>query len=211
MIFALTNSKGGVGKSTISVHLTVWLHERGAKVALVDGDVQGSSSTWLREAAPEIESVQIHLSDNLMDLVPSLQKESEHLIIDCPSGLSETTPSALCVADVVLIPCLPSVLDLQAVRQDFRAIYRAQAMRGGLPRVVLVPNRMEAWDRLGLKPSGTVRALEIPTASGLRSRKAYMEAARQGTVVWRMGQRAQVAAREMEGLLREILANELAP
>ena len=44
MIYALTNSKGGVGKSTLSVHLAVWLKEQGARVALVDSDVQGSSS-----------------------------------------------------------------------------------------------------------------------------------------------------------------------
>ena len=46
MIFAFTNSKGGVGKSTLSVHLAVWLKERSDSVALIDSDVQGSSSGW---------------------------------------------------------------------------------------------------------------------------------------------------------------------
>ena len=36
MIFAFTNAKGGVGKSTLSVHLAVWLGEKGEKVALID-------------------------------------------------------------------------------------------------------------------------------------------------------------------------------
>jgi len=47
MIVALSNSKGGVGKSTIAVHLAVWLAERGRKVILIDSDVQASSSTLL--------------------------------------------------------------------------------------------------------------------------------------------------------------------
>ena len=40
MIIAMTNSKGGVGKSTLAVHLAAWWHEQGARVALVDADVQ---------------------------------------------------------------------------------------------------------------------------------------------------------------------------
>ena len=42
MIIAVTNLKGGVGKSTLSVHLAVWLSERGRKVVLVDADAQGA-------------------------------------------------------------------------------------------------------------------------------------------------------------------------
>src|ERR1035441_9954760 len=53
MLFAFTNSKGGVGKSTLAVHSTIWLAEKGKSVALVDADVQGSSSTWLKEVSAE--------------------------------------------------------------------------------------------------------------------------------------------------------------
>ena len=38
MIVAMVNSKGGVGKSTIAVHLAVWWKERGGDVALVDAN-----------------------------------------------------------------------------------------------------------------------------------------------------------------------------
>ena len=49
-VVALTNSKGGVGKSTVSVHLAAWSQERGLRTALVDADIQGASSLWLHEA-----------------------------------------------------------------------------------------------------------------------------------------------------------------
>ncbi|HRZ38724.1 MAG TPA: ParA family protein, partial [Candidatus Paceibacterota bacterium] len=54
MVIALSNSKGGVGKSTLAVHLAVSWHEEGRRVALVDADVQGSSSLWLHEAEPQL-------------------------------------------------------------------------------------------------------------------------------------------------------------
>ena len=57
MIIAIANSKGGVGKSTLAVHLAAWLHEQGHQVTLADCDTQHSSSEWIREAVPEIKAV----------------------------------------------------------------------------------------------------------------------------------------------------------
>jgi cellulose biosynthesis protein BcsQ len=41
-------------ESTLAVHLAVWLYDRGHRVALVDADVQSSSSVWLQEAEPSV-------------------------------------------------------------------------------------------------------------------------------------------------------------
>lgn len=210
MIFAFTNSKGGVGKSTISVHLTVWLHEKGAKVALVDADVQGSSSIWLQEAAPEIKVVRLHTPDDVMEQVPLLAQQFDHLVIDGPAGLSEVTRTVLFVADVTFLPCGPSVLDLRAARDAIRVVRQVQPIRKGPPRAVLVPNKLQVQYRLSQEFLETARSLEIPAASGLRLRQAYADAAGQGTVVWRMGPRAQDAANEIENLLQEITGHESA-
>ena len=56
MIITFTNTKGGTGKSNLSAHLAIWLHERGIKVALLDTDhEQATSSNWVRLAEPEPE------------------------------------------------------------------------------------------------------------------------------------------------------------
>ena len=47
MLIIVANTKGGVGKSTIAVHLAVWLLDQGCDVALLDTDEQGTASTWL--------------------------------------------------------------------------------------------------------------------------------------------------------------------
>ena len=211
MIFAFTNAKGGVGKSTLSVHLAVWLREKGAKVALIDADVQGSSSIWLQEAAPDIPVVRLQTPDDILEQVPILQAEFEHLVIDGPAGLSEVTRTVLFVADVTFLPCGPSVLDLRAAQDAIRVVRQAQGIRKGPPHAVLVPNKLQVQYRLSQELLDTARTLEIPAAGGLRLRQAYADAAGQGTVVWRLGPRAQDAANEMNTLLEELTRHESAP
>lgn len=46
-IIAVQNFKGGVGKSTVSVHLAQYLAMQGYRVCLIDCDSQGSSTTML--------------------------------------------------------------------------------------------------------------------------------------------------------------------
>jgi len=43
----LVNQKGGVGKTTLAVHLAVAAARAGKKVIVVDGDPQGNATSWL--------------------------------------------------------------------------------------------------------------------------------------------------------------------
>ena len=200
MIIALTNSKGGVGKSTLAVHLAVWWQEQGAKVALVDADAQESSSVWLHEAAPDISIQRLPTPDEILEGVPKLQTEFEHLVIDGPGGLSEVTRAILLVADFALLPCGPSALDLRAVNGAIRVVMQAQRIRQGPPQAVLVPNKLQVQYRLSRELLNTTSALEIPATAGLRRRQAYADAAGQGTVVWKLGPRGALAAFEIREL-----------
>ena len=207
MIYALTNSKGGVGKSTLSVHLAIWLKEQGASVALVDSDVQGSSSVWLHEVDPEMRILRLQTPDDVLDQIPRIQSEFDHIIVDGPAGLSEVTRTILLVADVTFLPCGPSVLDLRAANDAIRAVRQVQRIRDGWPHAVLVPNKRQIQYRLSIEFLETARSLEIPSSSGLRLRQAYADAAGQGTVVWRMGTRSAVeAANEIQILFKELSA-----
>jgi len=210
MIIALTNSKGGVGKSTLAVHLAVWWQEQNAKVALVDADAQGSSSGWLQEASPEIPVLRLQTPDEILEGVPKLQTEFEHLVIDGPAGLSEVTRAILLVADLALLPCGPSALDLRAVIEAIRVVKQAQKIRQGPPQAVLVPNKLQVKYRLSCQLLETLTTLEVPTAPGLRLRQAYADAAGQGTVVWQLGPRGEQAAFEIKELFHGLFRQEAA-
>jgi chromosome partitioning protein len=204
MIVALVNSKGGVGKSTIAVNLAAWWKERGGDVALVDADAQEASSVWLREAVPHVPVFRLPTPDDILDQAPELRRQYDLVAIDGPAGLSEVTRAILLVADMAILPCGPSVLDLRAVNDAIRVVKQAQTIRQGQPQAVLVPNKLQIQYRLSRELLDTAKSLGIPFLTGLRLRQAYADAAGQGVVVWGLGQRGQKAAQEIRGLFHEL-------
>ncbi len=199
MNIAFTNSKGGVGKSTLAVHFTAWCHDHGNRVALVDADAQGSSSVWLQEAEPKIPIFRLQSPDEILEQVPALAQRFDGLVIDGPAGLSEVTRAIMLVADLALLPCGPSALDLRAANEAIRVVKQAQAIRHGPPDVLLVPNKLQVQLRLSREFMETAKELSVPTTPGLRLRQAYADAAGQGTLVWRL-RGAKKAAEEIKSL-----------
>src|SRR5271170_6523223 len=102
MIIVVANSKGGVGKSTIAVHLAAWLHEQGHEVTLADCDAQHSSSEWLKEAVPEIKTVRLASSDEIMEEFPSIARDCDFLIADGPGSNIDTSRTLLLCADLAI-------------------------------------------------------------------------------------------------------------
>jgi chromosome partitioning protein len=211
MIIGLVNSKGGVGKSTIAVHLAAWMLEQGKNLVCVDSDVQGSSSVWLSEAAPEIKTVRLLTKEDIIDQLPKLATEFDYVVADGPAGLSEVTRSILFYADLAIFPCGPSIVDLRAVIDALKVNKQIQSVRKGLPREIVVPNKLQQY-KLSKELLQTVKDLGMPVGEGLRLRQAYADAAGQGTVVWRLAtESAKVATAELQLLFQQLLSYESTP
>src|SRR5947207_4350552 len=99
MIIAVANSKGGVGKSTLAVHLAAWLDKQGHSVTLADCDTQQSSSQWIREAAPQVKALCFKDPDAILNDLPALAQETDYLVADGPGSLAETSRALLLIAD----------------------------------------------------------------------------------------------------------------
>lgn len=205
MIVTAANQKGGVGKSTIAVHLVSWFREKGVDTALVDADVQGSSSEWANEVDPGTPIYRFHTADEILDEVKLLKEKV--IIIDGPAGLGEVTRAILLVADVALIPCGPSVLDLRAASDAVRALEQVHRIRGETPKGAFVPNKLQKGYRLSEELLMTAKTLGLAVTPGLGLRQAFADSAGQRSVVWRMNRQAEPAATEMLGLFQHLFAN----
>src|SRR5947209_1831539 len=126
MIIAIANSKGGVGKSTIAVHLAAWLHEQGHQVVLADCDTQHSSSDWLHESVPEIKTIRLANPDQILDELPTIGRETEYVVADGPGSNTETTRMLLLCADLAIVPCKASMLEVRALSQATKVLKHSQ-------------------------------------------------------------------------------------
>lgn len=206
MIIAIANSKGGVGKSTLAVHLAAWLHEQGHRVTLADCDTQHSSSEWIREASPEIKAVTLANPDVILNELPLLDQDADYVVADGPGSLTETSRALLLRADLGVVPCKASMLEVRALAKATEVLRQAQDIRGGVPKAVIVLSMVGKNYRLTQDMKDAAVALDLPLASkAMILRQIYADAPGQGAVVWKLGSRASEAAQEINQLFREIL------
>ena len=77
MIYGLTNSKGGVGKTTIAVHLAAWLAKKKRTVIFIDADPQSSASQWIKELGLPIQLEQIDSPDTIIHRLAKLASDAD--------------------------------------------------------------------------------------------------------------------------------------
>ncbi len=206
MIIAIANSKGGVGKSTLAVHLAAWLQEQGHRVTLADCDTQQSSSEWIREAAPEVKAVRLDSPDEILNELPLLNQDADYVIADGPGSQTETSRALLLRADMAIVPCKASMLEVRALAKATDVLRQAQDIRAGKPSAMIVLSMVGKAYRLTQDMKDAAGALDLPLAdNAMILRQIYADAPGQGAVVWKLGSRASEAAHEVDLLFREIL------
>ncbi len=210
MIIVFGNTKGGVGKSTLSTHCAVWLHDWGANVGLLDLDPQQSSSLWVREAEPEITVRTARTPEEVLAATQALQAEHDVLVADGPAGLEEGSRAALLLADLALFPITPSILDVRSVTQATSILQYAQGINKGRPEGLLILNLMAKRDRISRELLDEASGLGLAMAkAAVRDLTAFRTAAQQGTVVTRMGYEGREAAQDITRLFQELLAGRI--
>jgi len=204
MIYGLTNSKGGVGKTTIAVHLAAFLASRKREVIFIDADPQASASAWIKELSPSVRLEQADDPKTIIRRAAELADDADDIVIDGPAGLSATTRAIMLRADRVFLPCGPSILDLRAASKAVVLLREAQKARKGLPKGWLIPNKLQKRGRLTREMMGAAVKLGVPILAGLSQRQAFADAAGQAKVVSDMGAGAMLAALEMKQLMKEM-------
>lgn len=206
-IFSVANQKGGTGKTTLSMNFAAGLAKRG-RTLIIDADPQGSAGQWC-SLAPEDRlfpvSV-IRVGGNLSIEVKRFGQDYDFIVIDCPPTLETgVMQQAIKSSDVVLIPVLPSPVDLWASIRLVEAIEQAKMQNRAL-RPYIVVNQLEPRSALSSAMKEALDEFDIPALkSGIRRRAIYRNAAVDGASVYCVGKRGEPAAKEMDDIIKEVL------
>ncbi len=186
-IIALAGRKGGVGKSTIAGNLAAEFTAMGKTVTLLDADPQHSLVAWAAQGdgmlARCVEQVDGKPSA-LGARVRAAEKDADIVLIDTPPGLPEVAYQAALLADLLLLPCGPSPLDLFALKETLSLALQARAeRRSKRPRIRLVPSKVLMTTRLGRDLTSTLEGMGRKVLPAIGQRVIVAEAVEAGLTV----------------------------
>jgi chromosome partitioning protein len=211
MIISVTNLKGGVGKTTLSINLAVAFAHKGKKVCLVDLDEgQKSAMVWGENRAeakkePFIK-VETQAAKQLFYNIPNLQENFDLIIIDgCPT-LAEVQSRIIWASDIVLIPVRPSELDYRSFEQFLEQYDRLAADRANTRKIqgYVIMNGIVAKSLIAKNVETALSHYEqLPMLkTRLAQRLAYAESVSDGVGV--IEYKDEKAKAEMQALANEL-------
>ena len=83
----------------------------------------------LRDIQDTVAVFPLKTAKDVIDQAPRIVSQFDVVVADGPAGLSEVTRALLLVADLALLPCGPSALDLRAAQDAIRVVQQAQMIR----------------------------------------------------------------------------------
>ena len=113
---AIVSQKGGSGKTTLALHLAVASAVAGRNTAVIDLDPQASAANWSDRREAELPVVlSAHASRLPREIARVRATGGEMLYVDTAPHSDSAALEAARSADLVLIPCRPAILDLEAI------------------------------------------------------------------------------------------------
>lgn len=195
MLICVSNLKGGTGKTTSAVYLADGLTRRERRVLLVDADPQGSAQAW----AAQLEGwpvVTVGMAQPVLHRqLPELGRGYDDVVVDCPPQHEAIVRSALLVADVVVMPMAPSLMDLDRLKPTLEMLADVAVQHEASFTALLT--RVRARTRMSAAARQWLVELDVPV---LRSEIPLREVYAQG-----LGARP-AAGTEYDQVLEELCA-----
>jgi chromosome partitioning protein len=184
MIISIINQKGGAGKTTIATNIACGIAKRGAKVILVDTDIQGSARDWHSSASDAfIPVVGLDRAKGLSSGVASLANAYQVVVIDGAPTIDEMVIESIKLSDIVLMPVQPSPYDIWAANSVVEMVKARQSLTNK-PHAAFVVSRAIPNTILGREIIETLAGYDLPVLTGTTQRQIYAKAAATGQSVY---------------------------
>jgi len=189
-VIAVTGRKGGIGKSTLTGNLAIELYALGYTVKVLDTDPQQSLKNWaslgegLLARMTEAIAVDAKHPEHFEKAVTAAKQAAQIVLIDTPPAFADPALLAALLADVVLLPCGPSPLDVMAAQDALELVREAKQQRGGRkPLIRFVPSKTISRAGLSNDLPSTLEALGEKVLPGIGNRTVVAEATLEGKTV----------------------------
>ena len=170
----VASSKGGAGKSTVSTNLAAYFAVEGKATALLDADKQKSSTHWCEKRA-YMETAVLPLDGTRRGWDKSLPDGIQRLVVDAPAGaMGEDLVAFLDMADAVIVPVLPSAIDLEATVPFLNTLVAHPRVKKGKLPVGIVANRLKPWTSASQQAVAQLKSWPYPVVGELRDTQAYV-------------------------------------
>jgi chromosome partitioning protein len=187
------NPKGGSGKTTIATNLAGYYASQANPTVLIDQDRQGSSQNWVAKRPPS--AARIHLIAPF-DTRPNrttrsfrlrLPERTSHVIVDTPAAVSSIDIKDLTRdADKILVPVLPSDIDIHACSLCIRDLLLVAKVRRDEDRIGVIANRVRSNTLTYQSLMRFLGTLGIPIVATIHDSQSYLRAAEMGVGVHEM-------------------------
>jgi len=180
------NPKGGSGKTTIATNLASYYASLGDRPLLSDNDPQGSSARWLKKRKPEqafIHGIAAFERNSRMTRAWQMRipPDVAHVIVDTPAAvMGQDMPELTRSADAIIIPVLPSDIDIHAFSKCIADLLLIAKVRRDENRIGVIANRVRRNTIIFQSLMRFLDTLRIPVVATLRDSQNYVRAAEQG-------------------------------
>jgi chromosome partitioning protein len=186
------NPKGGSGKTTVAVNLAACYAANGDRPALMDLDPQASSTRWLRKRPNEATPIHgIAAFETSASVTRSWQTripaDCRVVIVDTPAAIDPLAlPDLTRGADAVLVPVMPSDIDIHATAKCIADLLLVAKIRRAQKRIGIIANRVRSNTRVSQSLMRFLTSLDIPLIATLRDTQSYVRSAESGLGIYEM-------------------------
>ncbi len=170
----IASSKGGCGKTTLATNLAAAYAQNGARVVIADADRQRSSTRWCIKRPSHLPGV-LPVDATRKRWRDDVPGDADVLLLDAPAGTrAKDLEDVLGAAHAVLVPVMPSQIDLEATEDFLVDLKEVTRVRKGKLAVGIVANRLRPWTTSSQMAVDAMREFGLPVVAEIRDSQGYV-------------------------------------